>query len=147
MWIKCGKMLPLGPSMHVTSLWMTAWLGVPHSPSASWLILERPWVASRHGVPQGSVSHKVCSQRLLCRGLSPWLYVPSSVTTLYLKTAEGGSPLSQWTRKQQRRDALQLPEGFKGAVKQMAGDECTPLNSSLCHRRKCDIALAIKKKK
>uniref|UniRef100_A0A8C7BSQ9 Phosphotyrosine protein phosphatase I domain-containing protein n=1 Tax=Neovison vison TaxID=452646 RepID=A0A8C7BSQ9_NEOVI len=24
-----------------------------------------------HGVPQGSVSHKVCSQRLLCRGLSP----------------------------------------------------------------------------
>ena len=41
--------------------------------------------------------------------------------------------------------ALQLPEGFRGAVKQMVGAECTTLNPSLCHGRKCDIASAINK--
>ena len=151
MWIQCGKILTSAisgcPIMPVKSLLMGLRCMVPHSPSVSWLILELPWVAPRHDMPLGSNYLFTGNCVLIC---CP--YSTSTFLLIYSILRQGkvglpwasGQGSSSWETPC-KHPHPQLPEGFRGAVKQMVGDECTTLNPSLCHGRKCDIALAIKK--
>lgn len=154
MWIKDGKILPSAVSGCPLCVWNLYWWD-----QGSWFLtlpLRPDWPWSSRGWPQRMARPRdLWVTKYLFSGCCVLICCPDPASTFLLihyilssGRQVSPEPVDKEAAAERRHvsiPALRLPEGFRGAVKQMVGDECTTLNPSLCHRRKCDIALAIKK--